>query len=251
MKSVMVTSLPKSFSTPLYKIVRRSLPWYKTANRVARHGEIFSLLPDALETLYGHQDVEAVVSHFRQYSLGHLAKDVLAPGVMKHLVNDFHLLFMRRPVEDLLYLRIHRQAFKWELGLLPRELLFDFVPPSYKAISSADKPLVETMKQELADGLLWAHLELSSVAHQVVDFDDVTSQPEALWASLDALGLRPNKVNYINTKFVKLREERLKMRTTSEYEDLALLVERRRPVVQEVWNSRLQKQNDILSKVRE
>jgi len=218
---------------------------------VARHGEVFSLMPDGLERLYGDGDALAVAQFFQQYSSGYLVKDVLAPGVMKHLVNDFHLLFMRRPVEDLLYLRLYRQAFKWELGVLPRDLLQDFIPVDYRAISSADKTLVQRMKQELADGLLWAQLELSSAAHQVVEFDDVTRQPEALWASLDALGLRPNKVNYINSRFVQLREEKLKVRSTKEYADLATLLDRRRPVVHSLWNSLQQKSGDILGEVRE
>ena len=233
MKSLLISSVPKSFSTPLYRILQNALELQPTP--ASRHGEVLSLLENGMEVLYGEGDARAIADHFLQWNQGYLLKDVLAPGVMKYLAKDFNILGLQRPAADVVYLRLYRQPFKWELMLLPPSLASGWQPTQFKTLDSRDANVVKSYLPYLVDGILWAQAQVRASASALVHYDKIVSKPESLWEALRALGYKPGEYQYITREFRRVRDDRLRVRRTREYKQIQQIVERRRLAVETAW----------------
>lgn len=210
----------------------------RTPDKVIRHGEAFSLIPDALLRLYGDNEVRGLVQEFEQWSANHIIKDVLAVPLIPYLTDSFNVLHVLRPAADVIYLRLYRQHFSWELELLPPSLRGNMPSPSeYVAINNEGKLRVHQYKEQLVDSILWGQLVLEDCAHASVGFDALTSRPDALCEALTSLGYRPQFNNYLTPEFIKVREQRLSIRRTPEYKEIQSLVRKRYDVVREIWEA--------------
>ena len=213
MKSLMIASLPKSLSTPTYRNSARAVSLYQP---LPKHGEVFSLLDSALVKLYEYGDVKAVADHLRKYSENCIVKDVLAPQAVVQVADDFNVLVVQRPVADIVYLRLHRSPFPWEIRLVSDIEI------------QGTMPFLQAHRVELVDGVLRAQEMLRGAADQLCKYDDLVKDPEVLWGALEAMGYRAKRFNYADERWCNVAKARLSMRRSKEYKAIEALVEERR-----------------------
>lgn len=192
-------------------------------------------MENAVGTLYEERDVGAVARHLLQYKENCILKDVLAPEAVAAVRDHFNILMVDRPAADIVYLRLLRSPFPWEMELLPPELRpeVEFEP---MAMNSQWLPVLRRMKTHLVDGVLWAQLLLREAAHEVCHYDELVSCPEVLWSALERMGYEPKRTDYSDSdQWAQTATTRFALRRTREHREIQDLVRSRRSIVEAAW----------------
>jgi len=224
MKSLLIASLPKSSSTAAYANVAQATR-HELRQIVPRGGEVIGLLDGYIEKLHGERDEQALLDHFRQYKDDCVIKDVLATQLVPQLTSDFNVLCVHRNPADLLYLRLNRKAFPWEMMLLPEDERPDMSPFCMKVVQRSWIDIIVDYKEPLARGILLGQKLLQEHADEVVQFDQLVTRPQVLWDAIRNLGYKADAHDYASkAKWQSTVKSRWAVRDTAEWKQLDALM---------------------------
>jgi len=219
MKSLMIVGLPKSATTVCYQVCARGLKDLRVDARVAKHGEVFSLMEDGTRAMYLERNELGVARHLLQWSEDYVVKDVLATAAIPLVADDFNILYLERPLADILYLRRARSQWCWELG---QEGFMN-----YETLVGSAATVVQDNAEALVDAMIVARTKLRRSARAVITYDQFITDPNYLWKALEDLRYRVHKTQYQGKEFVKVKQKRLQVRKTKEWKDAQALVRSR------------------------
>ena len=219
MRSLFVVSLPRSLSTRVYDLARRSLglsePVWTSDGEILnldRYALLADEVPfDALKFTHPKRQPKrfgrllALVDQVARPE-GFAYKDVVQPFVMAEWLpgRGLAVLKIERPVPDVAWAMLERG---WFYPALPGR-----IPPA-------------PPERALVEGLVKAEIALSEVPGETVRFDDLIRGPETLEAALAALydGAAAPVPDYLDGDFRNVREAVLRRRETARYRELERL----------------------------
>jgi hypothetical protein len=226
LRSLFVVSLPRSLSTRVYDLARRSLGLREpvwTSDGEVLNIDRFALLADevpfdALKFTHPKrrpQRFARLLAFAEQVTRpeGFAYKDVVQPFVMAEWLpgSGLAVLKIERPVADVAWAMVEQG---W---LYPARLSAAGAGPGGDGARPPERALIE--------GLVKAEIALSELPGATVRFDDLVRGPDALRVALAALydGAAAPVPDYLDDAFENVRDEVLKRRETDRYREIEAL----------------------------